>query len=75
MTKGGEGRQEELLDGRRGAVRAVDVLVLKKGCRGTLGRASWLERRLQGECRSVVFKAAGSAAAEVQGVIVLVGDW
>lgn len=49
MTKGGEGRQEELLDGRRGAVRAVDVLVLKKGCRGTLGRASWLERRLQGE--------------------------
>lgn len=49
MTKGGEGRKEELLDGRRGAVHAVHVLVLKKGCRGMLGHASWLERRLQGE--------------------------
>lgn len=55
MTKGEEGRQEELLDGRRGAVRAVDVLVLKKGCCEMLGRASWLEKRLQGESVSQWF--------------------
>lgn len=68
MTEGGKGRQEELLDGRRGAMRGVEVLVLN-GCKLDGQDAAGREYRL------AVFKEAGSDAAEFQEMILPVRDW